>query len=195
MHGLINRALQYFVTDTYGSDRWEEVVRIARLDFAEFEAMLHYEDALTEQVIAAIVKTLGVKRAMVLEDIGTYLVTHPNVEALRRLLRFGGESFPEFLQSLDDLADRSRLAVEDLELPELELDDLGDGAYSLSCRHVHGGFGYVLMGLLRTMADDYGALALLDHAFGQEGEEIIDIKLVDADFSPGRGFDLGAHVA
>jgi hypothetical protein len=193
MHGLINRALQCFVRDTYGRDRWTEIARAAGLEFSDFEAMLHYDDALTEQVIAAACENIGLPRAAILEDLGTYLVTHPNVEALRRLLRFGGTDFVDFLHSLDDLPERARLAVEDLELPELELLENSSGCFSLKCTHPHMGFGYVLMGVLRPMADDYGALALLEHQGGDKGVETITITLVEAAFSQGRHFDLGAR--
>ena len=100
----------------------------------------------------------GVARALdrpkeaVLEDLGTYLVSHPNVEALRRLLRFGGETFIEFLHSLDDLPGRARLAVEDLDLPDMELREHGGSSYSLTCHSFGSGFGHVMLGILRALA-------------------------------------------
>ena len=41
MHGLINRAIQCFVRDSYGQNRWIEVTQLADLGFTDFEAMLH----------------------------------------------------------------------------------------------------------------------------------------------------------
>ncbi|WP_334312365.1 heme NO-binding domain-containing protein [Roseovarius sp. ZX-A-9] len=119
MHGLINRAIERFVRDTYGRDTWHHVMRLAGLEFTAFEAMLSYEEHTTLDVLAAAQDVLGRPVPDTLEDIGTYLVSHPKTEALRRLLRFGGSSFPEFLHSLDDLPARARLAVPDLELPQL----------------------------------------------------------------------------
>ena len=84
---------------------------------------------------------------MLLEDIGTYFAFHPNVEALRRLLRFGGADFSEFLNSLDDLPDRARLAVDDLELPELFLVQLTEGHFRLVCRAKLPGWGHVMVGI------------------------------------------------
>ncbi|GAA6206914.1 heme NO-binding domain-containing protein [Cognatishimia sp. WU-CL00825] len=194
MHGLINRAVQCFVRDTYGQERWLSVTRASGLDFTDFEAMLHYDDALTEQVVQAIAKAIGVPREAVLEDIGTYLVTHPNVEALRRLLRFSGVTFLEFLHSLDDLPERARLAVEDLDLPTFELHEHGNNRFSLHCSHPHIGFGFVMMGVLRTMADDYGALVLLNYEIDTKSVEIIEITVVETAFSEGRRFELGGRV-
>ncbi len=193
MHGLINRAVQCFVRDTYGADRWLETAMLAGLDFTEFEAMLHYEDAVTETLLDTVAGQLGVPRETVLEDIGTYLVSHPNVEALRRLLRFGGVTFIEFLHSLDDLPDRARLAVSDLELPSMELREHAANRFSLICQGHKAGFGYVMMGVLRTLADDYGALVFLEHQGGEQESEVIDITLIEAAFAEGRSFELGAR--
>ncbi|PSL19650.1 heme NO-binding domain-containing protein [Shimia abyssi] len=193
MHGLINRAIQCFVQDSYGNCRWIEITRLAGLDTVEFEAMLHYEDHVTDQLIAAACQQIGAPKETILEDIGTYLLSHPNVEALRRLLRFGGVNFVEFLHSLDDLPDRARLAVDDLRLPILELREHAVNRFSLTCTHSKQGFGHVMIGVLRTLADDYGALVFLEHQGGSGGTETIDITLIETAFAQGRSFDLGAR--
>ncbi|MEL7166880.1 MAG: heme NO-binding domain-containing protein [Pseudomonadota bacterium] len=193
MHGLINRAIQCFVTDTYGADSWNAVAREADLDFVEFEAMLLYDDALTPRVLDAAATFLHRPRAEVMEDLGTYLVSHPTVEALRRLLRFGGVTFVEFLHSLDDLPDRARLAVSDLNLPRIELREHTASCFSLFCDSQIEGYGHVMMGVLRAMADDYGALAVLEHSGGQAGTEVISISLIETEFAEGRIFELGAR--
>lgn len=191
MHGLVNRAIECFVRDTYGDARWIDVVRAAALDVDRFEAMLRYDPAVTWQVLDAITGTLGKARDDVLEDIGTYLVSHPNTEALRRLLRFGGVDFVEFLHSLDELPDRARLAVDDLDLPQLELRDCGAERFILALRSERGGFGHVMIGVLRAMADDYGALVTLVHNGLRDGAEEIEIALVETDYAEGRSFHLG----
>jgi len=193
MHGLINRAIERFVRDTYGREVWGGVMRGAGLEYTEFEAMLSYEDDITHRVLHALAANLDRPLPDVLEDVGTYLVSHPNVEALRRLLRFGGPTFTEFLHSLDDLPARARLAVADLRLPELELREHGAEFYSVSCRGDMAGFGHVVVGLLRALADDYGALALLEHKGVRDGAEMIEVRLLSAEHASGRAFDLAAR--
>jgi len=203
MHGLVNRAIQSFVTNTYGVACWHRVTEAAELGEFEFEAMLIYDDAVTEALLTAFCADLGRSRGEVLEDLGTYLVSHPAVESLRRLLRFGGDTYIDFLHSLDDLNDRARLAVPDLHLPALELRGDGGGRYLLSCGPGMPGFGWVMIGILRAMADDYGALVMLDHDGAGTGEgpdggegdegEVIVVTLVESAFAAGRAFDLGAR--
>ncbi|MEM8730805.1 MAG: heme NO-binding domain-containing protein [Pseudomonadota bacterium] len=193
MHGLINRSIQSFVTHTYGLERWLHVVEDARLSFSDFEAMLIYEDRLTTAVLQALCLDLNRPQCEVLEDIGTFLVSNPNVESLRRLLRFGGETYYDFLHSLDELPDRARLAVSDLHLPPMDLLVDKDGRFQLICGHGLPGFGWVMVGILRAMADDYGALVFLEHQGESDDGEVIAITLVEADFARGRDFDLGAR--
>jgi len=195
MHGLINCGIQRFVTDSYGDAKWREVALHARLPFTDFEAMWVYDDALTPQVLESVCEVLNRPYDDLLEDIGTYLVSHANVQALRRLLRFGGVTFVDFLHSLDYLPDRARLAVSNLELPRLELFEVTDERYSLHCCSVNVGWGFMFMGVLRAMADDYGVLAYLEHKGVQDGCEVLEITLLETDFAAGREFDLGAKRA
>lgn len=191
MLGYINRAFECFLRDTYGHDTWAQVA--AGLGFDRFEPMMQYDPAVTETVIRAAAATLGRARESVLEDVGTYLVSHPNLERLRRLLRFGGVDFIEFLHSLDDLPERGRLALPDLDLPRLTLRDQGDGVFRLHAQMNISGIGHMVVGLLRAMADDYGALVLID--FDEvlpSGTEVVAIHLLDHRHSTGRSFDLAA---
>ncbi len=190
MHGLINRSIQCFLHDTYGPDFWWGVADAAGIGRDGFETMLHYDDALTEGILRGAGDRLDKPRETLLEDLGTFLVSNPRLEALRRLLRFGGEDFVEFLQSLDDLAGRARLAVPDLDLPDLELLEEGPRRFRLLCRWHFPGACHVMMGILRALADDYGALVVLNLAGPTVGGAALDIELLDSRFSEGRDFSL-----
>ncbi|MCK4711630.1 MAG: heme NO-binding domain-containing protein [Marinosulfonomonas sp.] len=196
MHGLINRSLECFLCDTYGAKVWSDVTSAAGLGFDTFEPMLEYDDALSYAVLDAAATRLTKSSDTLLEDLGTYLVSSPKVVALRRLLRFGGVTFVEFLHSLDDLHDRARLAVPELGLPKLRLEGYrATSDFKLVCKGPHKGFGWVMMGLLRAMADDYGALVFLEYQRGGDGYEEISIALVESCFADGRDFSLaGADV-
>lgn len=188
MHGLVNRSIQSFLRDTYGAARWREIAEAAGADPHGFETMLHYDDALTDALLAAAAARLGKSGDALLEDLGIYLVTHPHSEAPRRLLRFGGVSFVEFLYSLGDLRDRGRLAVPDLDLPQLDLQEHPGGRFSLWCEAAHPGFLAVVFGVLQAMADDYGALVMLERRRDDDGERIF-IDLLDRQFTQGRSFE------
>ena len=195
MHGMMNRAIQCFLRDTYGEETWKSVADRAELGFDNFEAMLSYPDEATMKMLSASAMILKKPFEILLEDLGTYLVSHPNVEAIRRLLRFGGDTFVEFLFSLNELQGRARLALPDLEIPKLSISYQQDGTYSLGCEGGLPGFGYAMVGVMRTMADDYGALVYLEHlGWKDSGEEEIIVYLLEAAFSEGREFALSKGI-
>lgn len=190
MLGLINRALENFLKRRHGPALWQRVVRRAQLPFDSFEPLLSYDPALTDAVITAACVELGRTRETVLEDLGTALVSHRDRDGLRRLLRFGGISFRDFLHSLEELPNRARLALPDLHLPALHLEDRGAGQFAIMAAPPFAGAGFILIGLLRAMADDYGALVLLDMAAPRHGRDVISVLLLDEAHSEGRRFDL-----
>ncbi|WP_439140837.1 heme NO-binding domain-containing protein [Planktotalea sp.] len=193
MHGLINKAVEAFVHDTYGADAWRNIACRAELEDPSFEAMMVYDTVITPRVVECATEALGVDRGDFLQNLGTYLVSQPSQQAVRRLLRFGGVDFVDFLYSLDDLHDRARLAVADLFLPKLELREHTLNQFSLTVRSDIDGFGHVLIGLLTAMADDYGALVMVEYG-GRQGEvETIAIALLETAFAAGNRFELGAR--
>lgn len=194
MHGVINRSLQFFLRDTYGAPTWDAITREAGLGFDSFETMLRYDDDLTERVIDAGAGLLGRSRESLMEDLGHYLVSHETLTFLRRLLRFSGVNFADFVQSLEELPDRGRLVLPDLDVPELDLTDHGGGQFTLRCRSPLRGTGHILLGLLRAMADDYGALVLLDTLEDDGKGERITIQIADQEFNAARPFSLGQTV-
>jgi len=190
MHGLVNRAIQCFVRDTYGGASWEAVAREADVPVAGFEAMFTYDDDVTDRMLIALEDLLARDRDTILEDLGTYLVSPGNTGPVRRLLRFGGETFPEFLDSIDDLPRRAALALPDLDLPELDLRRVDDTVQRVLCRSRFAGFGHVLMGIMRTLADDYGSLVLLDHEGREGNDEWITVSVLSTDFTQPTPFQL-----
>lgn len=195
MHGLVNKGLQRFLVDTYGEATWAEVARVAGLSSEGFEALLTYDLALTHKVLSAASDRLGKSEAALLEDLGTYLVSDPKMDSVRRLLRFGGIDFADFVNSLDDLPERARLAVPNLNIPEIVVEELGAGEYSITLTSDFGRFGLILTGILRAMADDYGCLSLIEWTSREHLTEVISLRLLDGAYAEGKAFALSAETA
>lgn len=190
MNVLIGRALEGFLRDTYGGDAWNRIRDEADsgVEFFSGDGSV-YGDEVSHQlddVISAAVGVLGKTHDDLLEDLGTYLVSHPNLDPLRRLLRFGGLTFPDFLHSLDDLPDRARLAMSDFRLPTLEVIEDEPMVFDLMVGRNGFGFGRILVGLIRAMADDYGSLALIDLV--DDGR--LRIEVHQTEFAEAKPFEL-----
>lgn len=184
MHGLCNRALHCFLRDRQGEAVWARIAAAAGASPAGFEVFGQSPAGLTVALVEAAAQETGTEAETLLEDLGTYLVTHTSCAGIRRLLRFGGADFTGFLFGLDDLPDRVRLAVEDLHLPPLAVRAVPGGAEVAVGAGVPR-FAAVVAGLIRAMADDYGTLAVIEAA-----EARVSVRLVEADFAEGRHFAL-----
>lgn len=182
MHGIINRGLQCFIRDIHGVDMWEETCEQAKLPFYNFESMLTYDDATTEDLLSSFGGLINRSRDDILEDFGTYIVSEQALTAARRLLKFGGGNYVEFLYSLNFVYDWAKLAVPDLDIPTMELVAHDARHFTLYARFQKRGFGAALLGLLRAMADDYKTLVIITHTrsiLRHVDEDIFKVELHD----------------
>jgi hypothetical protein len=191
MHGLINCAIERFVRDTYGDQTWRMACAAAAVPEQKFEPLLTYEDPLTQSLIASCAEVLRRTPDVVLEDLGSSLISGAGDAAVatRRLLRFSGRSFVDFLYALDDLPDRIALAVPDLTLPELHVEEQRPDLFYVSAGEGWPGYLHVVHGVLRAMADEYGVLVLIDLVDGKPG---LEVQVIDMAFTAGRAFTLRA---
>lgn len=188
MHGLILWIFEAFVRLTYGDQVWEKVLTDLDLHVQSVEPMFHYD----VQIALSILRQLSIEqrrdRNSLLEDFGTFLVTDPRVERVRRLLRFGGVEYTDFLHSLEDLKGRAHLAVPDLTLPDILVDEVSPHVFEVTCENNPKGVPYVLLGALRALADDYGSLAYLDVMSERERSVVISVSLLERQHAEGREF-------
>lgn len=192
MYGLFLRALQNYVCVTFGAEPLARALVAAGAPPEGFEPLLRYEHQTLHNLLLHVSAELGRPVEAILEDLGTFVITDEGHSAARRLLRFGGATFADFLFSLDELPDRVRLALPDEDFPILHLSDRGEGQFRLVCATDCSELGLVLLGVLRAMADDYGALVLIEAEPAHDGATVLAIRLLDAGFAEGRRFDLSA---
>jgi hypothetical protein len=186
MDALLLRLLQGYVRDTFGPAVWQAVCRRAALRTETFEPMLRYDLGTADRVVCCAAEVLGRPVEAVWEDMGTYLVTNPGHEGVRRLLRFGGASYGDLVMSLEELPGRARLALPDLRFPDVSVRETGPDRFEIGCASGGRGMVHVLRGLLTAMADDYGTLCLID----VDADQGIALQILDRSHAEGRRFDL-----
>ena len=196
MYGLLLRALQGYICTTFGARRWVQVMEENHHRAEGFEPLLHYDLGQFRAVLARSCKVLGRSAASLLEDMGTFMVTNPAMPAPRRLLRFAGNSYGEFLLSLEELPERAKLALYDVCLPRIVVRALGAGEYLLYCKPAQPEVIHLLHGLLRAMADDYGTLVFIEFeerpiaGEGAQNQPALLIRMAEAAHAPANPFQL-----
>jgi len=186
MHGMINRGLQCYIRDIHGVDVWEEICERAELSFYSFETMLVYDDQTTEDLLRNCGDLIQRNRTEILEDFGTYVVSDAALASVRRLLKFGGTSFVDFLMSLNFVHDRAKMAVPELDVPFMDVHCPAQNKYIVSARFAKRGYGAALLGLIRALADDYGALITIEHrhhAHKRVDEDVFEIDIIQENWA------------
>lgn len=182
MHGLVNRCIEAFLRNTYGSATWQQVAAEADVHPDGFLTWESSPDSITHAIVLASARRLDKSVGELLEDVGAWLSRQ---EQIRRLLRFGGANFQEFVESLRELPGRIHLVIPDLEFPGFTVLSDAPGRYRIIAEPHQPGLMRVLAGMLRVMADDYGSLAVISVV-----RDRIDMDVVLPDYSSKRGFEL-----
>lgn len=190
MQGLVCRSLEIFLRDSRGAAVWDRIARRAGLPDGGVETFLPIDPALADRLLQVAASETRLPLPALLEDVGTHFVTHPKREGIRRLMRFGGADFTEFLLSLQDLPARAALALPDLRLPAITVTETAPDRFDIALGAGLPGLGHVAAGMIRAMADDYGALVLLATDPAPDGACRIRIDLADAGHAAGRSFAL-----
>jgi hypothetical protein len=192
---MICKALEAHVTSMHGAALWDSICAAAGFEAGRFEPLLTYDDALFDAVLAAGARSLDRDEAALLDDLGAWICTHPPLDPVRRLLRFCGTSFRDFLFSLEEIDARARMTLPELELPRCRLtQDAGPDRFVVSTLWHRPGSGALLAGVLRAMASEHGALAVIAprHPNAAAGErwECVTIDLPRERFHSPRAFAL-----
>ncbi|MEO0344438.1 MAG: diguanylate cyclase [Pseudomonadota bacterium] len=163
MLGLINQGLRSFVLAFHGEKSWS-AMRARRAELPEdFEVLLDYPPDITTTLLAEIAMIRDVDRRDVLEDLGTYLVTNLWEARIRDLILTCGADFnnfmaraPVILQALEQIEPRSNCKAFSFKTKakgQYEIRNSGDMLYAAP----------LIVGVLRAIADHFGALVTLKH--------------------------------
>lgn len=182
MHGLINRSVEEFLRASGGEALWRQIAGVCGADPQGFQSDRDYPDGLTYSMLSESARVLDCPEGELLEDIGAWIC---RVEPLRRLLRFSGSDYTDFVLSLDQLPDRVGMVVPKMHLPPIAVDLLDDETFVVHLDDPNGRWCRVVAGILRQMADDYGALAVATVEV-----DTITLRVPEHGFADGRHFRL-----
>lgn len=185
MHSMINRALEGFLRGTYGDALWMDVLRIAQVEQLGFLTRNSPNRRATRRVLNAASHELNKPVDELLEDMGAWLV---RLEPIRRLLRFSGRDYGEFVLALDELPGRARMILPEIPLRDLFVKQSAPGEYTIGADDLPVGWIWAIAGALRGMADDYGTLALIAVSGNR-----ISLSIALEEHAMCRPFQLSVH--
>ncbi len=136
MYGLVNAAIEEFVTANFGKDKWDAIKAEAGVEIASFGRMQHYPDELTYGLVGAASKVLGIAPEAALHAFGQFWVLYTGKAGYGDLFDSAGSTLRDFLFNLDNLHSRVGQHFAKLKPPSFRFDVIDDETLRM---HYHPG--------------------------------------------------------
>lgn len=156
MYGMINQAIEKLVRDAHGAPTWEAICRTARIEGGDFATLQHYPDEVTFRLVGAASTVLGVPADKVLEAFGESWTDYARQTAFAGLMRFAGRSFPEFVESLDQMHAKIKFSLPDLQPPSFRVTDRRPDGFRLHYYSSRQGLAPLVVGMMRGVGKIFG---------------------------------------
>lgn len=156
MYGMVNQGIRTFISDNHGPEKWAAICEDAGIETDAFEVTRVYDDDITYKLVSSISKCLDLSTETVLEVFGTYWTVFARETPIGKLIQFGGDTFLDVLDNLDDLHTRVTMSMPELKPPSFELEDVSESVYLLHYHSVRDGLAPMVVGLVHGLAEQYG---------------------------------------
>ena len=155
MYGLVNQAVQDFVSQRLGPAVWDTVRAKAGIKDPEFLPLQQYPDELTFAMVGAACEASGRDAASLVEEIGTFWVAFTAQRGYGSLLDQLGTTFPEALGALDAMHVRVALMMPNLKPPSFRVRDVQERRLTLDYISHRTGLAPMVIGLVKGLGHKY----------------------------------------
>lgn len=156
VYGLVNQGVQSLITEKFGAEDWADICRRAGLTEREFDCMRTYPDDVTHRLVTVISEKYEMEPAKVLQVFGDYWVDFSKATDIGILLRFGGETLAERLETLNEMHARIKMSMPHLNPPTFEFEACDDGTYKLHYASAREGLESMVIGLVEGLGRETG---------------------------------------
>lgn len=155
MYGIVNKAIEDLVKETFGEEKWEAVKKRGNVDVDFFISNEPYDDSITYNLAIAISEEMNVPIGEVLVSLGEWWVLKTGKEKYGGLMEAGGNSLREFLINLPIFHSRIMLIYPKLTPPEFRISDLTDNSIHVHYFSKRSGLQEFVRGLLQGLGKMY----------------------------------------
>lgn len=184
MYGLVNQALEDFVTQSYGLTAWDSVRQSSGIGPDMFMAMDGYPDDTTYRLVSAATEVLGLDAAQVLEGFGKHWVLYTAEAGYGEMLAMFGADLRSFLNNLDNLHSHVGMSFPDLKPPSFTVEELdGNAGLLLHYRSERAALAPMVIGLLEGLSRRFSQrIRIQQTAFrGPDDHDVFRIDYIDSD--------------
>ena len=156
MYGLVNKAVQDYISSKFGEATWATVRAKAGFQDAEFVPLQAYPDELTFQMVGAACEATGMGAAQLFEEVGAYWVAFTAQQGYGSLMDQLGADFAEAIGNLDAMHVRVALMMPNLKPPSFRVLENGDRRLTLAYISKRQGLAPMVTGLVKGLGRRYG---------------------------------------
>ena len=182
MHGLVNQSIQGLVIESFGLQKWEEILNDSNVTEASFSSKVIYPDKTTYDLAISASKILKISIDDVLFAFGKYWVLNIAKEKYYSLLKTGGNHAFEFLKNLPNFHSRVMLYFPDIEPPEFQVKEVDSKTLILYYSSFRNGLSYFVKGIVMGLGEFFGneiVCELIDTKEEKYTLSTFEIKLID----------------
>jgi hypothetical protein len=151
MYGMVNKAVEEYVSTYFGEEKWEEIRQHSGVEVEVFISNEIYPDEVTYQLLASASHVLGISEASILESLGEHWILKTGRESYGAMLDSCGSTFLEFLQNLPNFNSHLTLIFPRLNLPRLVISDATDSSVCVHYYARREGSQPFVLGLIRGL--------------------------------------------
>ena len=182
MYGIVNQAIQGLVIDSFGKQKWEEILHDSKVDIDSFSNKGIYPDKITYDLAISASRILNMSLDDVLFSFGKYWVLHIANLKYNSLLKTGGNHAFEFLKNLPNFHSRVMLYYPDIEPPEFQVEEIDNKTLILHYYSFRSGLSSFVKGIVIGLGDFFGnqiVCELIDLKEDQHTSSTFKIKWLD----------------
>ncbi len=178
MYGIINKALEELVTETFGEKVWENIKIKSNIDIDYFISNQSYNDQITYDIAIAISNETKTPLNETLTLFGEWWILKTAKEKYGSLLSFGGKDIKEFLEHLPDFHTRVMLLYPNLTPPEFKIINSKENEITIQYSSTRSGLKDFVTGLFQGISKLYETktkIEILD--FSETNKTVISYKI------------------
>jgi hypothetical protein len=179
MYGIVNKAIEELVTETFGEEKWNAVKLKSGVDIDFFISTEPYDDDITYKLAIAVSEEMSLPLSDVLIAFGEWWILKTGKEKYGYLMESGGNNFKEFITNLPLFHNRVMMIYPKLTPPEFKVTDIQEASLHLHYFSKRVGLQEFVRGLIQGLGKFYGCeveINLLASRDENADHEVFEIK-------------------
>ena len=152
MYGLVNRAVEDYVSKTGGQAVWTQIERRLGVERSIFVNHQQYPDELTHELVMIAAEFLDTTPTELLRRLGVHWIEFAAASGYAELFTLAGPTFVDFLRNLDSLHARVGASFPNLSPPSFRVSDVEPEALNLHYHSHRSGLAPFVEGLIMGLA-------------------------------------------